>query len=299
MNMSLYPSIEVPTEVRLLQEWFATIISQPLIGQNQINPISPKGASIVEEAACYISPGPKLKSYQCLEIYNQQFWLRLLNVMEKNFPLTSRILGNPFKEIAKEYLLGNFPNHWALTYMGKEFPKWIKNHYHGINKELVCHSAQIDWIFYSCFISKRLDILTRDVFSRFDGTAQYNVNFCLQPYIFLVKYPYDLPIFRETIIQYDCAFWHANSIPSLTETDTHYFVIFRNYKNIVSWKKISLAEFLLIKRFNLGSSILNVCNWIEKQDEDLKKIMVEKFQTWIQNWITLGWFVLADFTSTN
>ena len=74
-------------------EWFASIITQPMDMHDTIHPYSPTGQLIAEESKKYIAPSECLQSHQRIELYNQQYWWRLFNVMQKNFPLVCRIFG--------------------------------------------------------------------------------------------------------------------------------------------------------------------------------------------------------------
>ena len=53
-NSNLNQFIEVPMEIKNLQEWFASIITRPLIAQGCINPIAPNGNLIEKEAVNFI-----------------------------------------------------------------------------------------------------------------------------------------------------------------------------------------------------------------------------------------------------
>src|SRR5437016_6261368 len=110
-----FTCIEVPAEILNIQKWFSGIIVNPLI-EDRINPISPMGIDIQIEVARFILPSAHLKPYQRMEIYNQQYWWRLINILQANFPLTLRLLGpGMFNRIVVLFLKENPPKHWSLV----------------------------------------------------------------------------------------------------------------------------------------------------------------------------------------
>src|SRR5690606_39116743 len=122
-----------------LQYWFAEIISRPIDMDNKINPITPSGKPIEEEAAKYIIPSSTLTPGQRMEIYNQQFYWRLLDILHETFPLLARLFGyRDFNEkLGFPYISTHLPDHWSLNQLGKRLPRWIEQHYHYMDKELV------------------------------------------------------------------------------------------------------------------------------------------------------------------
>lgn len=292
-TFSLSQPIETPIEIKNLQKWFASIITRPLTKENHINPIAPNGAPIYQEATRFIIESPLLKPHQRLEIYNQHFWWRLQNILRKNFPLTLRILGDQiFNAMTVQYLLYYPPSHWSLTFLGKQLPTWVRQNYREQNHELIHNSAEIDWIFCESFTSTQYPFLTLDSLLALDSETLLVKNFYLQPHLFVVEYPYDLLIFREKTLKEFPEFLEKNPIPALSKDTNHYFVIFRNQKNNVSWKEISQNEYFLMQQFKKGISLKKVCDWVQNHETAVSKITIEDLQHHIQNWALLGWLTL-------
>jgi hypothetical protein len=84
---------KVPIYLLSTQKWFASIITRPITSESQMNPISPSGRLMSEEAKEFISPNHKLSSDQRIQIYNQQYWWRLFSILHQNFPVLTRLFG--------------------------------------------------------------------------------------------------------------------------------------------------------------------------------------------------------------
>lgn len=284
---------KAPSHIEELQEWFGSIIKRPLI-EDRINPIAPSGDLICQEAAKFIMTSPTLKPHHRLEIYNQQFWWRLQNLLQSNFPMTLRILGyKAFNEIVVQYVMDYPPNHWSLTLLGKQLHNWTKQNYHSKDRELISCVTELDWVFCESFVADQYPFLTIDSLTVWDPEKVLTVNFYLQPHLFLVEFPSDLLIFREKLVKENPEFWSKNPLPNLSEDKTHYFVIFRNLKNNVAWKEVSQSEHLLMLQFKNGLSIQKACDWLQHPDAILCGVTIEYLQTYVQNWILLGWLTLG------
>jgi hypothetical protein len=131
---------KVPTLLKETQEWFGSIISRAIDGNSQMNPISPTGRPMREEAWDHIRPSPTLQPAQRIQIYNQQYWWRLVNTLQESFPLVTRLFGfHAFNfTIAMPFLLKYPPNDWTLNSLGDRLPRWIEEEYKADDRQRCC-----------------------------------------------------------------------------------------------------------------------------------------------------------------
>lgn len=101
---------KVPFKLKKTQLWFGSIIGRPIDEDSKMNPISPAGQPIEIEACDFIRPSPTLRPAQRIQIYNQQYWWRLLSSMHETFPLVTRLFGyHDFNKIIAIPYLVKFP----------------------------------------------------------------------------------------------------------------------------------------------------------------------------------------------
>ena len=62
-----------------LQHAMAEAVMQPLTSSYTMRKRAPDGASVAHKAASFIKPNQKLSSFERLEIYNRQYWFRILS----------------------------------------------------------------------------------------------------------------------------------------------------------------------------------------------------------------------------
>lgn len=290
-QMSYQDCDTLPCSLQDTQQWFASVITYPLGENDTIQPYSPHGILISEEAARYLAPSPTLRPHQRIQIYNQQYWWRLINTLHINFPLVTRLFGRlAFNEqIAIPYLIQYPPNHWSLSAIGERLPSWVLEFYHEPDQTLVHHAASLDWAFTATFIAPQLPKLDLVSLTRDNPKQLMNSQLYLQPHIHLFAWEYDVISFRHSFLQEDADYWIEHRFPELAKEKTYRFVLYRNTKNNTAWREVSEGESLLLECFKKGSTMASACEFLEKQDASIFEEAATHLQEWIQNWTQLGW----------
>jgi hypothetical protein len=286
----------IPCQLKSTQEWFAGIITNRLSEDQSICPQAPSGMLIAEEAAKYIAPSPNLRPHQRMQIYNQQYWWRLLKALHDNFPLLTRLFGyHAFnEEIAIPYLMKYPPNHWSLIALGDRLPKWIQEEYSHADRPLILNAVQLDWAFTDSFVSAQNAPLNLPNLIQDNSQNLLSHVFYLQPYIHLFKWDYDLLSFRDAFLKEKVEYWTENDFPSLLKEKTYYFILYRSPKNHVISKEISAGEYLLLNCFKNGSTLESACELLEQQDTFIYEQAASHLQQWFQDWTIRNWLTLES-----
>jgi len=290
--MTQHYDVKVPSILKKNQQWFAGIITRRIDTDSRMMPISPKGVPMVEEAQDYILPSPTLKSHERIELYNQQYWWRLLTTLQETYPLLTRLFGfYDFNEsIAFPYLEKYPPDHWSLSTLGKWLPRWIEEEYSADDKQIIHMAAHIDCAFNEGFIAKEYPRLDLQQFSKEnDFSKLLDVKLYLQPHVYLFETGSNLFDFREKLMKEEEEYWIEHDFPNL-EHAQFYHVLFRNSRNNMAWEKVGRGEFFLLTLFVEGNSINNACEVLEGQDRKICQEALENLSTWFQKWAVRGWF---------
>lgn len=287
----------VPDQLKELQTWFAGVITQPVDNKNRISPVAPNGRSIEEEAARFIKPSAALKPEQRIQIYNQQYWWRLLNVMHSTYTMATRMLGRKkFNEkIAVPYIEAYPSEHYSVSHIGDRLLQWMEKQYNGPDKQILRDSIAIDDAMHNAFFKPAYPSLT-------EGNSPeeaIRIPAILQPYVTLFKMDYDLFNFRSEIHAKDPDYWsthhfpnleHAISeenghFPKLKKGETYCFIVYRSRQNHVKWEKIELGQHALLSLFKKPTSIEQACEWLSGEGKDFLPEAALNLQNWIQGWI--------------
>lgn len=273
----------VPSILKGTQKWFAGIITQPIDVESRISPIAPSGLPIEEEAKKYITPSKTLEAHQRIELYNQQYWWRFLTTLQETMPLLTRLFGyyDFNQKIAIPYILKYPSNDWSINFLASRLPQWVEEEYHETDRQLVLESARIDWAYNACFFAAHDPIQ-----ARLDEMMDLKVT--LQPHIHLFLLGGDLFTFRSEVIKQDPDYWLKNDFPELKKEGPYPYVLFRNRKNAIVDKQISLVQFRILERLRQGGTIGEICDWIESQPE-LAEEASENLHVWMREWTAREW----------
>jgi Putative DNA-binding domain len=275
----------VPIALKETQEWFASIITRPIDDNSQMNPRSPSGIPMTVEAQKYIIPSPTLTPDKRIQLYNQQYWWRLLSILHDNFPLTTRVFGyyDFNKMIGVPYLEKYPPKHWSLNHLGDLLPKWVREEYHEKDKALIQEAIDTDWAYVNGFFAGEYP------FEKGNENDILNKTLSLQPHLSLHSITHRLLPFRDVMIEREPEYWKNNKFPHL-ESSTHYFfVIYRNKQYNLAWSEIDEPQFLLLSQFRRGLSISEACKWLEKQQQSIQSAANRQLHVWFQEWTVHRW----------
>ncbi len=279
-----------PPALKRVQEWFGSIIAQPIDSNNKISQRTPRGGSIQEEAENYIRPSPTLLPWERMQIYNQQYWWRLLNIMQDTYPLVTRLFGyTDFNySVAIPYLHSYPPRHWSINLTGDRFNRWLQEAYHQQDRQFVIDSAKLDWAFYSSFFAPHHLSIGTDSTQPESLESLLDVTLYLQPHTHPFAWNYNLMQFRHEMLKQDADYWVEQDFPELKSEKTA-LVLFRNRETVLVFEPIAEAEYLTLKRMKQGATFNQLCEWIERQPEMIRSAAEGSLSEWIQHWIVQGW----------
>lgn len=286
----------VPTNLKNKQQWFAGIITQPMDEDSRIHPFAPSGNTIQGEAAQHIAPSPTLEPWQRIQIYNQQYWWRLIKILQNIYPMVVRLFGyEDFnKSIAVPYLVKYASIHWSIDHIGDRLPRWIEEEYHEEDKALVYDAICVDHSIDRTFTySGHRPIGLTELPCEESLAKLLDRQIYLQPWVTLFELKYDLFRFRDKLLEEEVEHWLENDFPALPqEREFYHYAVYRDADLNVSWNQLSDAEYYVLSCFEGGNTIENACEWLEKQDHRLSDQAAAHIHFWFQEWTLRNWLTL-------
>ncbi len=283
--MNRYDST-LPIGLQLTQEWFGSIISRPIDLESRMNPISPSGRPMEEEAKDFILPSLTLRSDQRIQIYNQQYWWRLLNCLHENFPFVVCLFGyEDFnKSIGIPYLAKYPPNTWCLNDLGTRLTQWLEEDYQAPDANLVKGAAAIDLAFNQAFFAGKRRVPE-------DLAEMAESKIFLQPYVYLFHFKNALFEFRKEMLKEKPEYWLDHDFPSLNHIEG-YYILRRSATNHIVVDALEPAAFLILQQFRCGATLDDVCDWLEKQEPVISEPASKNLHLWFQEWILKQYLTL-------
>jgi hypothetical protein len=184
-----------------LQRRMAEDVMRPLTSDFEMQSSSSDGRSIRDIADGYIKPNDLLSSFDRLEIYNRQYWFRVIGSVAEDYPALNTLLGEKiFDRLILAYLRENPSTSFTLRNLGSKLPQWLEDHPELTpnRRELLLDVARLEWAYVEAFDGADLPPLTAADFSDLSTESRL----FLQPHLQLLdlKYPVDelvLAVHRE------------------------------------------------------------------------------------------------------
>lgn len=273
--------LPIPKTLLEMQTWFANIITSSLPERDDADlPIYP--LNLIDEIRKEIAPSPQLKSEERMGIYHQQYWWRLLTIMQEIYPSLVRLFdyGDFNHQIAEPYLLKCPPNDWFLSNLGSQLPEWLKKNYREKDAPLVLALARLDLAYENMMFTECLPKIESDALNECESKPMY-----LQPFVMLFKFDVDLFTFRMKLLEHPPTHWLANDFPELEKSrKKRHFILFRkNEKDF--HEETSLSHFALLSRFQKGAKLIDLVPLLTKCDD-----IVE----WFKSIAARGWLTLTN-----
>jgi Putative DNA-binding domain len=175
-----------------LQRRMAEDVSRPLTTDYKMRQTTNDGASVGTIAASYISPNDRLSSFERLEIYNRQYWFRLISAVSEDFSTLNALLGSKrFDSLILWYLNENPSTSWTLRDLGANLPSFLEAHPELIGRRhhLALDVARLEWAYVDAFDRKHRTPLTTEEAQAIGPESLLS----LQPHLQLLElsYPVD------------------------------------------------------------------------------------------------------------
>ncbi|HTW50236.1 MAG TPA: DNA-binding domain-containing protein [Acidobacteriaceae bacterium] len=146
-----------------LQRRMAEDVTRPLTPDFSMQPVGDDGRPAAAKISGYIKPNAVLTSFERLEIYNRQYWFRVIDAVSEDYPALSAIVGpKRFDALVCAYLAENPSTSFTLRNLGKNLPAWLDLHpeFTGRRHDLAVDAARVEWACVEAFDGAALPPLT-------------------------------------------------------------------------------------------------------------------------------------------
>lgn len=246
-----------------LQRRMAEDVRRPLTTDFQMQVTTDDGASVDAIAESYISPNDRLCSFERLEIYNRQYWFRLISAVSEDFPTLNALLGaRRFDPLILAYLYENPSTSWTLRDLGAKLPNFLEAHpeFTGRRHRLAVDVARLEWAYVDAFDRKHRTPLTAEEAQ----TTGPDSRLSLQPHLQLLElsYPVDSLVLvvkkgaPETEIVSNAANRRESknrlNLPAMRQQRV--WLAVHRFEDSVYYRRIGRETFLLLSAFRSGAS---------------------------------------------
>jgi hypothetical protein len=285
-----------------LQRHVARAVMTPLTPSGRMRRKAPDGHSLADVAKKIIKRNERLSSFERLEIYNRQYWFRVLDGFSDDFPGLRAVLGDRrFDLLATHYLIDCPSRSFTMRDIGSRLGSWLREHpnYAPGRQQLALDMVCLEWAEIETFDGASEPPVTAAVLV---GADPARLHLRLQPYIRLLDlhYPVDdllLAVKHEApgdiasnAMEERQKRKQVSAVARLKPAPV-YLAIHR-LENTVYFRRLAREEFTILKSLDSGRALERAIVAAFRGSKIPASERPQQVAAWFQNWSSLGWFVV-------
>ena len=289
-----------------IQRTMAAAVMQPLTPDENMRSTSADGQSMDDVAAGFIAPNSRLTAFERLEIYNRQYWYRVLGALAEDFPGLRTVVGaKAFEALSIAYLMEHPSRSFTLRNLGSKMAEWLVAHpkFAGRRHRLAADVARMEWAFVEAFDSTEWSPLTLEQIATLDAGSKL----ALQPHLQLIALEYaadDLVLSlhkREKRQTSEAGVSHEESevppvkLPPLRKKPT--WLAAHRVDFSVYYLRLEREEFLTLRAIREGIPLADALatGFVGSKIGETQR--PKRIQQWFGKWAELGWICAQDLES--
>jgi hypothetical protein len=284
-----------------LQRRVAAAVMQPLTRDERMRQRMPGGLSTKSEADALIKPNNRLTSFERLEIYNRQYWFRVLSCFTEDFPGLRAIVGaKKFEALARAYLTDCPSVSFTLRNLGSRLEQWLEDNpkwVEGNTRRLALDMVRLEWAHIEAFDGAYEPALTpADI-----EAAGPDLQIAVQPYVRLLELAYPVDDLLIAIREYEGETDSSSNsarLGQLRRRVKHYavpklqpiYLAVHRMNDTVYYKELQREAYRMLQALAARRPLeeaIDVALEGSSLDEEERVVAV---QQWFANWAELGWF---------
>jgi hypothetical protein len=251
------------------------------------------GRRTADVVAQFIKPNDRLTSYERIEIYNRQYWFRLIDCLHDDYPGLRAVLGErKFNRLVEAYL-DRYPSRsYTLRNLGSRLEQFL-----GEQPELTAprtslsiEMARFEWAQVVAFDGEAKPAVTVDELL---GVDSAKLRLALQPYLTLLElnWPLDdwtIAMKKSTHVLRSEA---SNAVQERPASNKRFplpkpkrtYVAVHRYDNQLYYKRLEPQAFTMLAALRDGATLESACSAVPEA-------LAGSVQGWFATWTQMGWF---------
>ncbi len=285
-----------------LQRQVARVVMTPLTRGERMRRTTADGRPMSAVVDKIIKPNDRLTSFERLEIYNRQYWFRVLDGFFEDFPGLRAILGDKrFDAVARAYLTDCPSRSFTMRDLGSRLEWWLRKHPEHAKRrqQLALDMVRLEWAEIEAFDAASETPVSADFLA---GADPAKLRLRPQPYIRLLHlhYPVDdlLLAVKEDDDSSDIASNAVNerqkrkrvSAVARLKPVAVYLAVHR-LENSIYFRRLEREEFAVLSALHKGCTLEQAIIAGFRGSAIPVSERAGQAGAWFQNWSALGWFV--------
>jgi hypothetical protein len=284
-----------------LQRQVARAVMTPLSSSDRMRRLAPDGQPMSAIAKKIIKPNDRLTSFERLEIYNRQYWFRMLDAFSDDFPGLRAVLGDRrFDTLARHYLADCPSRSFTMRNLGSRLESWLRKHpsYAPGRFQLALDMVRLEWAEIETFDEASEPPVTTAVLV---GADPGKLKLRLQPYIRLLDLHYPVDDLLLAVKHDAPADIASNAMEERQKRKkvsavarlkpAPVYLAIHRLDNTVYFRTLEREEFTILKSLHQGRTLERAIVAAFRQSKIPDQARASHVSAWFQNWAALGWFI--------
>ena len=302
MSTRLSPtSIRSVADLKQLQRIMGAALFRPLTSQDAMQPAWEDGRPMDDVVAEFIKPNDRLTSFDRLEIYNRQYWFRLLDCLHDDYPGLRALLGQrKFHALCRAYLAKHPSSSWTLRNLGRHLADFIEQTPELTHPKttMAVDIVHFEWAQVLAFDEAKKKPLGVDELL---GADPATLRLGLQPHLVLVEIHHAVDEYFMAVRSVDSGMRSeaSNALEQAPKKGRikkvpppkaqHLWLVVHRCDNEIYFKRIEQEAFLALSALREGQTMTEALE-IALAEADPAQDWATKIREWFENWSALGWF---------
>ena len=281
-----------------IEEVMSRAIFRPLDGES-MQSAWVDGRCMEEVAAEFIKPNRFLTSFERLELYNRQYWFRLLDCFYEDFPGLMAVMGDEKCEALATAYLTRYPSRsFTLRDLGSRLEKFVleEPQWTAPDNKLCLDIIRFEWAEVVAFDGPAKPTLKQE---SLQGADADRLKLELQPYVTLLELDYALDDFLLKLNNQSDKSVESNAVIEIKRKPRkrsmpkalHNFVAVHRVDNIVYYKRLNRGQYLVLNALREGKPLGQACaEAYQIQEGSKSKRLASNLSRDFSTWMELGWF---------
>ncbi|QIF06187.1 DUF2063 domain-containing protein [Roseimicrobium sp. ORNL1] len=255
-------------------------------------------------AELFVKPNDRLTSFERLEIYNQQYWWRVLEGFAEDFSGVAAVIGpKKFEALSVAYIETCGSNSWTMRNLGRDLPAFLVAHPQltAPHTTLALDMARLEWARCLAFDEPADPVPDTQKLAR---TPPHELRLGLQSYITLLTLEYEaeqllLRLRRRS--QKAAGSTASNAMTSAPRRSRALRIVAKRapapvhlvvhrLQNTVYYKRVTPEAHVLLTLIHQGIPVEQACARAFTGSDFTPEDAASQIQQWFADWMELGWF---------
>jgi hypothetical protein len=254
------------------------------------------GAAVAER---FVKPNDRLTAFERLQIYNQQYWWRILGAFGEDFHGVRAVLGERrFDRLAEAYIAECGSQSWNLRNIGAHLVPFLERHPELTKprSELALDVARVEWARALAFDDPEKPVLTAKQIAR---TPPDRLRLGLQPYLNLLELHHPVDELMRSLKHTEIAAV-SNAVAAAQARRRKTVTVRRSRQPIhlavhrvnyaVYYKRLDPEAYRLLLALRGGATLEEACATAFAGSKELPEQSAARIQEWFARWMEFGWF---------